>query len=100
MERRGFIKALAAACCVPVVAAKAIARGGSIGIKCTRITFSQSEIDAVLGLDEHGNAYAPTMYDQSGNGNHLIKEKEVWFDSDWGQVKMNRLSEDLHNTIS
>ena len=39
-----------------------------------------------IPLDEHGNAYAPIMYDQSGSG--LIRTREVWFDSDWGQVKM------------
>jgi hypothetical protein len=74
MKRRNFIKSFAAACVVPVVAAKAIA---SHKKKPTN-----AEIDAILhsmwddsktgyDLDEHGNAYAPTMYDQSGNGNHM-----------------------------
>jgi len=48
MNRKDFIKTLAAACVAPAVAAKAIARGGSSGIKCTRITFSQSEIDRAI----------------------------------------------------
>lgn len=49
MKRRNFKEAFAAARCVPVVAAKAIA---------------------------------------CGNGNHLIREKEVVFESDWGKVKV------------
>ena len=102
MKRRGFIKSFAAACVVPVVAAKAIAShnkkpksthfldwmkakdscGATNMEKCLmdyKPTHAYSRRPlysdgSAIPLDEHGNAYAPIMYDQSGNGNHMFHQ--------------------------
>lgn len=88
MKRRQFIKAFAAACCVPVVAAKAIAsshkKKGILDLfpGATAAYSLRNLRGGVMCEDDVFIAH----YDHSGNGNHLIKT--VWFDGQGGQVKM------------
>ena len=88
MKRRGFIKALAAACVIPAVAARAIASHRKLPKSLLDYKPTAAYSLRRLDLDEHGNAYSPTWYDQSGNGNHLLTSREVCFDSVEGWVKM------------
>ncbi len=90
MNRLTFIKRLAlGAVAVPAAWAASKATTKSLmdykptHAYSTRPLYSNGK---AIPLDEHGNAYAPIMYDQGDSG--LIQTREVWFDSDWGQVKM------------
>ena len=74
MKRRHFIRAFAAACVVPVVAAKAIASHK----RSPRIMFRNNSSMLLKSI----KGYEGTIvgYDQSGNGNHafLKPEDDVW----------------------
>ena len=71
MKRRQFIKAFAAACAVPVVAAKAIAashkKRSILDYKSTHAYSLRNLRGGVMCEDDVFIAH----YDQSGNGNHL-----------------------------
>ena len=69
MKRSTFLKRLVmGAVAVPAVVA---ASKDSPAYPLKKI--NSSVIGKSIPLDEHGNAYAGIMYDQSGNGNHAYK---------------------------
>ena len=88
MKRRNFIKTLAAACAVPVVAARAVAsRGGD-----RKILFKNG---STIKLREFPNSKDEFegWYDQSGNGNHALKD--VWFDGQQGKINLHKFKGEI-----
>ena len=77
MKRRNFIKALATACAVPVVAAKAIASHKKKGLL---LDLYPGAIYAysTRKLTSADIPHDPRVlhYDQSGNGNHIFLKPE------------------------
>lgn len=104
MKRRNFIKAFAAACCVPVVAAKAIASHR----KRPRLFIDNTLQNTINAWKDYEDVQI--VYDDDVNAWHikpedapiskLIKYREVWFDSDWGQVKVRPSPTSAPSTIN